>query len=241
MSDFGGFGSVVEDVLWKLSLPENLVAATVYTFADNFKGAYKASKGKDFGTQFNNYLAAAAGNFKGDKDYKGNRFVDVLMGKDLGLFNRWSSEKYLSMQEPEGLKVGTMTGNAYWDLPEALGKGLRDLGLKDTEDKYLHWALQGVPAFIGSMVTDAPLDNILYGVLKGGKQLAESKNVIPDSVPVTELLEPNVVHPVENALVVIKSDYSRGVKLNLSDIIPSTEVKGRIVDLTPNANKSQIF
>ena len=279
ISDFRGFGSAVEHGLWVLSLPENLIAATVYTFADNFKGAYKASQGKNFGQQFNNYLAASAANFKGDKEFKGNRFVDVLMGRDLGLFNRWTSEKYLSMQEPEGLKVGTMTGNPYWDLPEALGKGLRDLGLKDTDDKYLHWALQGVPAFIGSMVTDSPLDNILYSVLKSGKQLAETKNVIPNAVPVSvvetvskagvpetitfpspwdegkginalkrlaerpsiTIPEPNVLHSVPNGFVVIKSDYSKGVKLDLPALPSGVEIKGSITDLTPNANKSQII
>ena len=255
ISDFRGFGGFVEDVLWKLSLPENLVAATVYTFADNFKGAYKASEGKDFGQQFNNYLAAAAGNFKGEKEFKGNRFVDVLLGRDLGLFNRWTSEKYLSMQEPEGLKVGTTTGNPYWDLPEALGKGLRDLGLKDTEDKYLHWALQGVPAFIGSMVTDAPLDNLLYGALKKGKELAETSHVIPNSVPVSvvgtvkkvDVLEtitipkPNKIYPVQNGFIVIKSDYSSGVKLDLPTEVPSVEIKGTLNDLVPNSNKSQII
>ena len=248
ISDFRGFGSAVEHGLWVLSLPENLIAATVYTFADNFKGAYKASQGKNFGQQFNNYLAASAANFKGDKEFKGNRFVDVLMGRDLGLFNRWTSEKYLSMQEPEGLKVGTMTGNPYWDLPEALGKGLRDLGLKDTDDKYLHWALQGVPAFIGSMVTDAPLDNLLYSALKSGKQLAETKNVIPTSVPIESVAknltipDPSVIHPVENGLVFIKSDYSGAIKNNLREaLVNDIEIKGSITDLTPNANKSQII
>ena len=279
ISDFSGFGSAVEHGLWVLSLPENLIAATVYTFADNFKGAYKASQGKNFGQQFNNYLAASAANFKGDKEFKGNRFVDVLMGRDLGLFNRWTSEKYLSMQEPEGLKVGTMTGNPYWDLPEALGKGLRDLGLKDTDDKYLHWALQGVPAFIGSMVTDSPLDNILYSVLKSGKQLAETKNVIPNAVPVSvvetvskagvpetitfpspwdegkginalkrlaerpsiTIPEPNVLHSVPNGFVVIKSDYSKGVKLDLPALPSGVEIKGTLNDLVPNSNKSQII
>ena len=252
ISDFRGFGSAVEHGLWVLSLPENLIAATVYTFADNFKGAYKASQGKNFGQQFNNYLAASAANFKGDKEFKGNRFVDVLMGRDLGLFNRWTSEKYLSMQEPEGLKVGTMTGNPYWDLPEALGKGLRDLGLKDTDDKYLHWALQGVPAFIGSLVTDAPLDNLLYAALKGGKQLAETKNVIPNSVPVETVSkagvletitipEPNKIHSVPNGFVVIKSDYSSGVKLDLPALPSGVEIKGTLNDLVPNSNKSQII
>jgi hypothetical protein len=280
ISDFKGFGDFAEDLLWKLSLPENLVAATVYTFADNFKGAYKASEGKNFGQQFNNYLAAAAGNFKGEKEYKGNRFVDVLMGNDLGLFNRWTSEKYLSMQEPEGLKVGTITGNYYWDLPEALGTGLRDLGLANTDDKFLHWALQGVPAFIGSMLTDAPLDNILYATLKGGKQLSEARKVIPNDVPIGSVQDilkkadvpetitfpspweegrsldalkklserPNIVVPVPNTLIpaegsltIVKSDFSRGVKLQVPSEFPSLPITAKTVDLMPNANKSQII
>ena len=90
-----------------------------------------------------------------DEIYGGSRTLAAFAkGKDWGLSNQWSEQKYLSLQEPEDLTPGQMTGNWYWDLPEQLSK------VTGMNVRAAHWLVQAPLAIAGEALIDIPADRI---------------------------------------------------------------------------------
>jgi len=178
---------------YALSLPENLVAAGVYEYADGWRQFMDNREKRGFTQNFTAGLQAAAGTiqmFEPELDKTRNRFGQVLRGKSLGTFQRWTEDKYLSMQEPAGVEMGTIINNPYFDLPENLIKAYNLLPTPDIDttkgsgfwtQAMLHNVTQGIPAFMIEMLADAPADFLVGSLWKAGKAL-DGIDLLPNRV-----------------------------------------------------------
>ena len=178
---------------YALSLPENLVAAGVYEYADGWRQFMDNREKRGFTQNFTAGLQAAAGTiqmFEPELDKTRNRFGQVLRGKSLGTFQRWTEDKYLAMQEPAGVEMGTIINNPYFDLPENLIKAYNLLPTPDIDttkgagfwtQAMLHNVTQGIPAFMIEMLADAPADFLVGSLWKAGKAL-DGIDLLPNRV-----------------------------------------------------------
>lgn len=146
----GGTGAA----LYALNLVPSVAVGSIYNMTDFVKWA--ASGGKE-------------------DPYEGSRAWDAIVkGRDWGLSNRWSDEKYLGVQEPEGLKPGQLTGNLWWDLPENIHKGTGGkIGLRAA-----HWMTQGTAAIASELLIDLPFDKIWDDAIKAAKRSTESAQIV---------------------------------------------------------------
>jgi len=152
-------------------------------------------------------------NNDGVDPHKGVRVWQALVeGKDWGVSNRWSPEKYLSWNEPEGFKAGDRVTQEFWekeenriipefmqrhasimwDLPENIasavsqGKPQRE----QTISRALHWTLQGIPSFAFEIfmggVADVLVGKTVKGVREGLKNynnvLNQTEEVLPELI-----------------------------------------------------------
>jgi hypothetical protein len=148
---------------------------------------------RGFTQNFTAGLQAAAGTiqmFEPELDNTRNRFGQVLRGKSLGTFQRWTEDKYLSMQEPAGVEMGTIINNPYFDLPENLIKAYNLLPTPDIDttkgsgfwtQAMLHNVTQGIPAFMIEMLADAPADFLVSSLWKAGKAL-DGIDLLPNRI-----------------------------------------------------------
>jgi hypothetical protein len=160
-----GKSPLLSPLIYLLNLPENLLMGAIYDTADAL--GFDKSKSWDNRT----------------------RTLGALAGRDWGASNRWSEERYISLQEPEGQVAGQRTGNPYWDLPENIARvfGQSDSG---NVSKNLHIVLQTVPAMIGEVITggisDLGVDNLAklpsrVGDLTSlGRQIDDLEAALPD-------------------------------------------------------------
>ncbi len=163
--EFGEYGraGVLSLGAYLLNLPENIVSAGVYEFADTYREHLRQNqeiKSPILRTTMNALSPLTSGGeallnltvgtaiegmkevVQGSTDEGDNRLVQVLKGKNVSLANRWTERDYLGVQEPETLPVGQLSGNWYWDLPENIHDNLLKLGIK-SDLRGLHWATQG--------------------------------------------------------------------------------------------------
>jgi hypothetical protein len=134
IGDYGNAG-MVSALIYGLNTIPSAVVGGVYDVADEI---IRYRTGKD--------------------PYEGSRAADaIIKARDWGLSNRWSEQNYLSLQEPEDLEVGTMTGNWYWDAPEHLSKATGGV----ISPKYAHWIIQMPLAIAGEVVGDGIVDTAL--------------------------------------------------------------------------------
>ena len=175
-----GKNPLLSPLIYLLNLPENILMGMVYDTADALGG----DKSKSWDNR--------------------TRTLGALAGRDWGVSNRWSEERYLSLQEPEGKVAGDRTGNPYWDLPENIAKtfGQSESG---TVSKNLHIAFQTIPAMIGEVITGGVADLGVGGLLKLptkvgdvtslGRQLDDLEATIPNlNVPGVRLGDEAVPH-----------------------------------------------
>ena len=160
-----GKNPLLSPLIYLLNLPENILMGMVYDTADALGG----DKSKSWDNR--------------------TRTLGALAGRDWGVSNRWSEERYISLQEPEGKVAGDRTGNPYWDLPENIAKtfGQPESG---AFSKNLHIALQTVPAMVGEVITGGVADLGVDGLLKLpskvgdvtslGRQLDDLEATIPN-------------------------------------------------------------
>lgn len=164
-----GKNPLLSPLIYLLNLPENILMGMVYDTAD----ALGFDKSKSWDNR--------------------SRTLGALNGRDWGVSNRWSEERYISLQEPAGQVAGQRTGNPYWDLPENIAKtfGADESG---GVSKNLHIALQTIPAMLGEVITggvsDLGVDNILKlpsratDVASLGRRVDELEAVLPDNLDI---------------------------------------------------------
>jgi hypothetical protein len=248
--------------LYTLSLPENLVAAGVYEYADGWRQFMDNREKRGFTQNFTAGLQAAAGTiqmFEPELDNTRNRFGQVLRGKSLGTFQRWTEDKYLSMQEPAGVEMGTIINNPYFDLPENLIKAYNLLPTPDIDttkgsgfwtQAMLHNVTQGIPAFMIEMLADAPADFLVGSLWKAGKAL-DGIDLLPNRV--SGLVEAGEDVPFIQTRPVGQLALPGTVEVPGVDeyraSIMTVDVEARTVgdypmvadpwDVTPNPNKAQ--
>jgi hypothetical protein len=160
-----GKNPLLSPLIYLLNIPENILMGMVYDTADALGG----DKSKSWDNR--------------------TRTLGALAGRDWGVSNRWSEERYISLQEPEGKVAGDRTGNPYWDLPENIAKtfGQPESG---AFSKNIHIALQTIPAMVGEVITGGVADLGVGGLLKLpskvgdvtslGRQLDDLEATIPN-------------------------------------------------------------
>lgn len=160
-----GKNPLLSPLIYLLNIPENILMGAVYDTADAL--GFDKSKSWDNRT----------------------RVLGALAGRDWGVSNRWSEERYISLQEPEGKVAGDRTGNPYWDLPENIAKtfGQSESG---NVSKNLHIVLQTVPALLGEVITGgisdlgvsslAKLPSRVGDLTSLGRQMDDLEAVLPD-------------------------------------------------------------
>jgi hypothetical protein len=136
-----GKNPLLSPLIYLLNLPENILMGLVYDTADALGG----DKSKSWDNR--------------------TRTLGALAGRDWGVSNRWSEERYIALQEPAGKVAGDRTGNPYWDLPENIAKtfGQSESG---AFSKNIHIALQTIPAMVGEVITGGVADLGVGGLLK---------------------------------------------------------------------------
>jgi hypothetical protein len=160
-----GKNPLLSPLIYLLNLPENILMGLVYDTADALGG----DKSKSWDNR--------------------TRTLGALAGRDWGVSNRWSEERYIALQEPAGQVAGNRTGNPYWDLPENIAKtfGQPESG---AFSKNIHIALQTIPAMVGEVITGGVADLGVGGLLKLpskvgdvtslGRQLDDLEATIPN-------------------------------------------------------------
>jgi len=160
-----GKNPLLSPLIYLLNLPENILMGLVYDTADALGG----DKSKSWDNR--------------------TRTLGALAGRDWGVSNRWSEERYIALQEPAGQVAGNRTGNPYWDLPENIAK---TFGQSESGgfSKNLHIALQTIPAMVGEVITGGVADLGVGGLLKLpskvgdvtslGRQLDDLEATIPN-------------------------------------------------------------
>lgn len=160
-----GKNPLLSPLIYLLNLPENILMGLVYDTADALGG----DKSKSWDNR--------------------TRTLGALAGRDWGVSNRWSEERYIALQEPAGQVAGNRTGNPYWDLPENIAKtfGQSESG---AFSKNIHIALQTIPAMVGEVITGGVADLGVGGLLKLpskvgdvtslGRQLDDLEATIPN-------------------------------------------------------------
>jgi hypothetical protein len=153
----------------------------------------------------------------GRDPHQGSRvWQAIIEGRDWGIENQWSAEKYLSWAEPETLRGKGKTtteffkeadpnntlpnflkegARRWWDLPENTAEGLQNLGSNYSKNreiynatvKPLHWLIQGVPTYTVAFLADGGLDNLTSLAVK--KIVTPVKNLVSTAKAVDRALE----------------------------------------------------
>lgn len=147
-----GKNPLLSPLIYLLNLPENILMGLVYDTADALGG----DKSKSWDNR--------------------TRTLGALAGRDWGVSNRWSEERYIALQEPAGQVAGNRTGNPYWDLPENIAK---TFGQSESGgfSKNLHIALQTIPAMVGEVITGGVADLGVGGLLKLPSKVGDVTNL----------------------------------------------------------------
>lgn len=194
---WGDFGNhpLLSPLLYGLNLPESILMGAVYDVADALGFKPEGSK------------------------YNTSRVLGALAGRDWGVSNRWSPEKYISLQEPEGQVGGQKTGNPYWDFPEWLA----DKGLGNY--KVNHIVLQTIPAVLGEFITGGVSD---YGTGKIGSILRQTVNNlgtgVVNALPVNSLPDIPVGVLPEEGVGVPRVDIISKSTISPDDVQPVLKV-----------------
>lgn len=137
---WGDYGDhpILSPVLYGMNLPQAVLNGLIYDAADLIHGD------------------------SGKSDKQRSRTLQALEGRDYGASNRWSENKYLSLQEPEGFTSGTLARNTekyknnpmagYWDFPEWFEK--TPVGkVVPGNAKTNHILFQTLPALAAEVIT----------------------------------------------------------------------------------------
>jgi hypothetical protein len=219
-----GKNPLLSPLIYLLNLPENILMGMVYDTAD----ALGFDKNKSWDNR--------------------TRTLAALSGRDWGVSNRWSEERYISLQEPEGQVAGQRTGNPYWDLPENIAKAF-EADESGGVSKNLHIALQTIPAMLGEVITGGVADLGVGGLLKLpskvgdvtslGRQIDDLEAVLPDNLNIPGVrqgaAEVVVKTPVvsENSIKVPTQNIDPVgnpvvVKVETQPIVPETTPKAEV-------------
>jgi hypothetical protein len=184
----------------------------------------------------------------GKDPHQGSRVWQAIVeGRDWGIENQWSREKYLSWSEPESIRgQGKTPGNFFkkedpnntipefirsgsrrwWDLPENTAQGLQSLGstyskkneIYDATVKPLHWLIQGVPTYGIAFLGDGGLDNLTGMVTT--QALRPVKNLVSTIRGVEKVLDS--VDTVEDAVIPVFKQ-SNSIPDGVSHAVPKNE------------------
>lgn len=201
---YGDYGDhpLLSPALYLLNVPQQLLMGTIYDAADLISGR----QGKER-----------------------LRSIDALVeGRDWGLSNRWSNEKYLSLQEPEGYKSGVLAQDdpnyknnplaQYWDFPEwfettVIGK------LTPGDAKANHIVTQTIPAMLGEFITGGIADWGSASLVRGVQNVIKRKGTqavveqLPDLARITPDVVPNDASKyITERVVKIESEYDSILK-----------------------------
>ena len=201
-----GLGTAVGLGLKVLNTVESVLVGAVYDIADNTVMRLH-NNGRD--------------------PHEGVRAWQALVeGRDWGVSNRWTPEKYLSWNEPEGIKAGDIIDDEfwskeenknipewmrrnkenYWNLPEKLSEAV---GKDDTStmSRSLHWILQGIPSYGFEVFTGGLADAVV------GKGLKVFGNIGEEALQRTDKLLKDV---------------------NLDQVVDGIDETARLVPSTPH-------
>lgn len=182
---WGDYGDhpILSPVLYGLNLPQAVLNGLIYDAADLIHGD------------------------SGKSDKQRSRTLQALEGRDYGASNRWSENKYLSLQEPEGFTSGQLARNTekyksnplagYWDFPEWFEKTPVGKVVPGNE-KINHVLFQTLPALAAEVITGGLSD---YGV---SSLVSGAKNAIVRQAP--RQLAEGVTKEAPGAIVKVESD-----------------------------------
>lgn len=168
---WGDYGDhpVLSPILYAANLPQAVLNGLIYDAADLIHGD------------------------KGKSDKERSRTLQALQGRDYGASNRWSEDKYLSLQEPENFVSGKLARDDdkykqnpmadYWDFPEWFEKTPVGKVIPGNE-KTNHLLFQTLPALAAEVVTGGLSDwgvSSLVSTARNARKVAKVADAVQET------------------------------------------------------------